>query len=370
MMTLFILSFAPGYGGAERSIELILRRMPNNIQLRVYAENAFHLERLSQPDALPTNARLMRISRTTTIWGRRIAALRLAIDCLRHPQATLLINTHASALVAAMAAKVVPRLGKRCHIYVRDFLWGDLDYIFGRLSGAKILAPSAVVGERAGYLTPFHLEPTGVMPLSIVPDMVEIPTGPLSYEGPLLHLATVNPWKGHVDLMMALQRLKNNGLTVSAHSHGVVGNVDLNARLSRLIDKLEIGDCYALCSYVADPAALLRECRAVVVPSVSHSGGPETFGRAVIEAWAYQKPVVAYASGAIARLVDDGVDGLLVPEGDIQALGDALHLLSVSPELSKRLGQAGHDKVRRQYEAGAVTQRLLQSLVKSTKAKL
>jgi glycosyltransferase involved in cell wall biosynthesis len=359
---LFILSMASGYGGAERSIELILRHLPACVAVRVYAESEFHLDRLTQPGALLGNAGLVRISSTSTIWARRIAALRLAFDCWRYPQAKLLINTAASAHVAAMAAKFIPGLGHRCHIYVRDFLWNDLDYIFGRLRGAKVFVPSAVVVERLGYLTPFYLAPVGTCPVNIVPDMVEIPSGPVSYEGPLLHLASVNPWKGHVDLMMALRMLKQRGQAISAKSHGVIGNVALNTRLHQLVDLLEISDCYALCDYVADPGELLRECGAVVVPSVSHSGGPETFGRAVIEAWAYRKPVVAYASGAVAQLVEDGVDGLLVPEGNVQALSDALQRLSDSPELSKRLGEAGHDKVRRLYEASAVTRRLLEAL--------
>jgi glycosyltransferase involved in cell wall biosynthesis len=362
MKMLFILSIASGYGGAERSIELIMSHIPKDLALRVYAENEFHLDRLTQPGTLPVDARLISISSTSTIWGLRIAALRLAFDCLRYPHATLLINTHASALVAAMTAKFLPGLGHRCHIYVRDFLWREHDYIFSRLSGVNVLVPSAVVAERLGYLTPFYLEPIGAIPFSIVPDMVKIPSGPVNYDGPILHLATVNSWKGHSDLMMALRMLKQKGQTVSVKSHGVVGNAALNTRLHRLVDQLEISDCYALCPYVADPDALLRECRAVVVPSVSHSGGPETFGRTVIEAWAYRKPVVAYASGAVAHLLEDGVDGLLVPEGDIHALSDALNRLTNSPELSKQLGEAGYDKVSRLYEASTVTRRLLKSL--------
>jgi glycosyltransferase involved in cell wall biosynthesis len=100
----------------------------------------------------------------------------------------------------------------------------------------------------------------------------------------------------------------------------------------------------------------------VVVPSVSHSGGPETFGRTVIEAWAWRKPVVAYACGAVAGLIEDGVDGLLVPEGDVEALAEALHRLSTAPDLCRRLGEAGHARVLRDYEAGAVTRRLLDAL--------
>lgn len=363
MRQLIVLSMAAGYGGAERSMELILRHAPADVVLKVYAESPFHLQRLSRAGALPRGAKLVRVADTGSKWGRRQAAMRLALDCLRHPEAVLLINTHASALVASMAARLVPELGRRSHLYVRDFLWSDLDFIFSRLAGARVLVPSSAVLERRPYLAPFHVQPIGPAVCSVIPDMVGIPSEPVRYDGPLLHLATVNHYKGHVDLMLALHELKSQGRGLSARSHGVVGSASLNAHLHRFIDTLGIGDCYSLSAYVEDPQALLRDCSAVVVPSVSHSGGPETFGRAVIEAWAHRKPVVAYACGAVAGLVEDGVDALLVPEGNVAALAGAMRRLTDSPELGRRLGEAGYAKVCRHYEVTAVTRRLMDELL-------
>lgn len=77
---------------------------------------------------------------------------------------------------------------------------------------------------------------------------------------------------------------------------------------------------------------------------------------------AYRKPLVAYASGAIAHPLNDSVDGLLMPEEDIQALSYVLHRLTNSPEPRKRLGEAGYEKVSYFYEASAVTQHLMESL--------
>jgi len=101
----------------------------------------------------------------------------------------------------------------------------------------------------------------------------------------------------------------------------------------------------------------------VVVPSVSHSGGPETFGRVTIEAWSYRKPVIAFASGASIELIEDGVDGLLVPEGDTLALARAIDRLNDCPQWCRRLGEAGHAKVLQRYEAAAVTGRLIERLL-------
>src|SRR5690606_38244007 len=94
----------------------------------------------------------------------------------------------------------------------------------------------------------------------------------------------------------------------------------------------------------------------------SHSGGPETFGRAIIEAWAHRKPVIAFAAGAPARLIAHEQDGLLVPEADVEALAAALARLWGDPDLCRRLGEAGYRKAAARYEAKAVTHQLVDAL--------
>lgn len=363
MKVLFILSIASGYGGAERSVEIILRHLSADIQVRVFAANPLHLEQLARPGALGSNVTLVRVPGGETLTHRRLSALRLVVDYLRYRPDAVLLNTQASALIAAMSARFVRSLGARSHLYVRDFLWRDIDFIFARLRGARVLVPDPVVTERLGYLSPFHLQPFGTSPWSVVPDMVEVDHGRLSYEGPILHLATVNPWKGHVELAVALQQLHAQGRPVSLVSCGMRTDPVLWTRLVTLVDHLGIGASYRFIEHLPDPGPLLRTCRAVVVASVSHSGGPETFGRTVIEAWAHRKPVIAYAAGAPARLITHEVDGLLVPPGDTRALGEALSRLASSPALCRRLGDAGHVKVSQAYEAGQVTRRLLAHLV-------
>jgi len=222
--------------------------------------------------------------------------------------------------------------------------------------------PSKVVAERPGYLFPFHIGPNrrGV---TVLPDMVEMPANePAVYDGPYLHLAAVNSFKGHVELMLAVHRLKSAGHAISVRSVGHNANERLHRHLVALGDTLGIGLEFALQDYVADPGALLKQCRAVLVSSVSHSGGPETFGRTIIEAWAHKKPVIAFAAGAPAHLIAHEQDGLLVPEGDVAALADALVRLRSDSELCRRLGEAGYRKAMEKYEARAVTRRLLGEL--------
>jgi glycosyltransferase involved in cell wall biosynthesis len=86
-----------------------------------------------------------------------------------------------------------------------------------------------------------------------------------------------------------------------------------------------------------DVAAALDRATLLVLPS-----WPEGLGRVVIEAFARGRGVVATAAGGILDLVDDGVEGILVPRGDEDALVVALVRVLSDRELAARLGAAAH----------------------------
>ena len=67
--------------------------------------------------------------------------------------------------------------------------------------------------------------------------------------------------------------------------------------------------------------AALAHIDVVVVPSLWY----ETAALVIQEAFAARVPVVASRIGALGERVRDGVDGRLVPPGDVAALHDLLH---------------------------------------------
>lgn len=361
MKNIFLVSVATGYGGAERSLELIVSNVPSDVRVWVFAGHAEHLARLEQ-GGLPVNVSLIRIGEIHSLLGRRRAALRLLRACWRHRPEAILLNTHGSALLAAMAARWMPTLGRRCSLYVRDFQWTDLNYIFTRLRGCAVIVPNESVAARAGYLNPWYLGSSGKHSCVVVPDMVQTLPGAVGDQGYFLHLATINPWKGHVDLIMAAGQLADEGDAVTLRSFGLVADQSLRERLVELVSRLGLQAQVTLMDYQADPLEALQRCRAVVVPSVSHSGGPESFGRCIIEAWACGKPVIAYAAGGPARLIRDEVDGLLVKEGDIAGLAEAMRRLHQDAALSSRLGAAGRLRAE-DYAASRVVPRLFDHLL-------
>ena len=80
------------------------------------------------------------------------------------------------------------------------------------------------------------------------------------------------------------------------------------------------------------------------------------FSRPIIEGWAYRKPVVSVRDRFTAPLVTDGVNGLLVEPGNIEACRQAMTALLNDAERSRRMGEAGHEIYRQRFSPDAVTE--------------
>lgn len=63
----------------------------------------------------------------------------------------------------------------------------------------------------------------------------------------------------------------------------------------------------------------------------------EPFGLVILEALGLGIPVIASAEGGPSEIIEDGVSGLLFPQGDAQALRDAILRLMSDPDLYGRL---------------------------------
>jgi glycosyltransferase involved in cell wall biosynthesis len=77
---------------------------------------------------------------------------------------------------------------------------------------------------------------------------------------------------------------------------------------------------------------------------VVHASGREPFGMVIAEAMAMGKPVVASAAGGPSELIDDGVNGLLFPSGEADALAESMSRLLGDPALAERLGEAARTR--------------------------
>ncbi len=90
-----------------------------------------------------------------------------------------------------------------------------------------------------------------------------------------------------------------------------------------------------------------RSARAVVLPSRTAA---ESFGMVLIEAMACGTPVIGSDIGGIPHVIDVGVDGLIVPPGNIAALATALRRVLQNPDEADAMGRNGRRKATVSYD--------------------
>ena len=124
-------------------------------------------------------------------------------------------------------------------------------------------------------------------------------------------------------------------------------------RMEQLAATMGLGDRVLFTGFVDDPRALVQAATMVVLPSRS-----EGMPRALLEAAACGKPVVAYRIPGVAEVVSDGIEGRLVPLGDVGALAAAALELLGDPDLARGMGMRGRRRVETQHEAGDFARRI------------
>jgi glycosyltransferase involved in cell wall biosynthesis len=168
----------------------------------------------------------------------------------------------------------------------------------------------------------------------------------------LVCVANIRPAKGHEVLLDAAHLLKWESFSFSLW---LVGDGDLRPAIEAKVRASDLNQHVRLLGRRADIPDILADADIFVL--ASHWEG---MPGAIMEAMAAQLPVVATRVGGIPELVVEGETGLLVPPGDAAALATALKRLLTNPDLRRRMGQAGHqritthfrleDKVREQEE--------------------
>lgn len=235
---------------------------------------------------------------------------------------------------------------------------GDLVIATSQFVAGMIASRHGVSSDR------IRIIPRGVDPAVFDPDQVG--TGRLAKLAQIWRLpdgrptivlpARVTRWKGGTILIEALARMQRTD-AVAILVGSDQGRSSFSEQLVRQAERLGVADRVRLVGHCDDmPAALLL---ADVV--VSASTQPEAFGRAVIEAQAMGRMVIATDHGGAAETVMHGTTGWRVPPGDAAALAMALdHALGLSQEWRDWMGAASRASVMSHYSLDAMQQATLQ----------
>jgi len=162
----------------------------------------------------------------------------------------------------------------------------------------------------------------------------------------ILFVRRIEPLKGIETLIRAIALLYNRGiLTRCAHYLVIIGgdtsdtDTAMNSELQRLkglAHEIGIGELVLFLGKRSQCSLPYYYSAAQLLVMPSHY---ESFGMVALEAMACGTPVVASQVGGLAYLVQDGVTGFGVPDGDPEALAAKLACLVCHEEMRNQMGE-------------------------------
>jgi glycosyltransferase involved in cell wall biosynthesis len=169
--------------------------------------------------------------------------------------------------------------------------------------------------------------------------------------------------KGFDYLIDACALMKRAGQRFQCVIVGERGD-DFDDRFDQISEKaraLGLDDSVSLLDAVTQDElkAIYRRATVFVLPCrVTSDGDRDGIPNVLAEAMAMGIPVVSTAISGIPELVDDGVDGLLVPEKDSAALAEAVQRLLSRPDLRDRLSRESRKKICSCFDSRKTTSAL------------
>jgi glycosyltransferase involved in cell wall biosynthesis len=183
--------------------------------------------------------------------------------------------------------------------------------------------------------------------------------------GPVLGVvAQLTPWKAQDDAVRIVAALRASHPDIQLLLAGSAKFVSRATRydnrafvgsLVTLIRENELEDRVHLLGERDDVPAILAALDVLLLPSWE-----EPFGRAVAEGMAMGVPVAATSVGGPREILDDGVEGLLLPPQDPDAWARALAPLLDRPARLSAMGRAGRERAARDLDVPAHVERVLE----------
>ena len=156
--------------------------------------------------------------------------------------------------------------------------------------------------------------------------------------------ARIENLKGQKYLIEACRKLRNKIKSFHILLAGEIVDFSYLIKCQKIAKESGINERVIFLGNLDDVNQLLYEADICVLPSLF-----EAFPRAVIEAMAFGKPIIATDVGGCSEAFENGISGFLVPPKNSDALADKILLLAKSKNLRKKIGTAGRCKVEKEF---------------------
>jgi glycosyltransferase involved in cell wall biosynthesis len=178
--------------------------------------------------------------------------------------------------------------------------------------------------------------------IEVLPHFQKVPmqySPGVAADAPILYFGRLSPEKGLVDLLHAMQRLPHIRLRIA-------GEGPQRAELVAMVENLGLANV----EFIGRVGRVVLDdeisaSRFTVFPSRAY----ETFGKSILESYAWGRAVVASDLGSRRELIQDGETGMLFRTGDIDHLVEVISFLDRHPRLAREMGEAGRALVLEKY---------------------
>jgi glycosyltransferase involved in cell wall biosynthesis len=158
----------------------------------------------------------------------------------------------------------------------------------------------------------------------------------------------LNRVKGHNYLIETVEQLRKQGFDIRLQIAGEdeQGGSGYHQELEKIIREKSLSESIELLGAVPEPRIRqgLEEAHIFALASLN-----EGTSIAIMEALAMEMPVIVTAVGGTPDMVDDGVDGILVPAKQPAAMTDAISNVLQNPELALNLSRESRKKIAAKY---------------------
>lgn len=357
MKSLFVLSNASGYGGAEKSIEVFISHLSNRYNITIFVENHTHIEELkSIKKEKQASYEIVSLSEGKGILTTIKNCFQIYKQCREYRPEYILANTNKAGFYLAILS-YLGITNNKIFLYIRDFQWKYLEFILEKLQKAYILIPSGAVLEKEEYLFELVREKKVFAVADPCSERTELNgIGKCKY---ILCLANLSKWKGINYLVSSYEKCKAYDKKIPMIICGNIMDIYYYGEIQGMIRDKKLQDNIKILPFQSNVANLYNDALFVVNSSISEYGGPETFGRTIIEAWSYKKPVISFQCGGPKYIIENGIDGFLVEEKNICQFAEVMNILIDDDLLRKKMGEAGYEKVCKEFSAKNITEKLV-----------
>jgi glycosyltransferase involved in cell wall biosynthesis len=162
-----------------------------------------------------------------------------------------------------------------------------------------------------------------------------------------LQISSFEPYKGHVYTIKAFKKLLEN-MTAKKPKLILAGGGALLQSIKELVSKEGLNDSVDFVGWVNHQEAiiLLSKANVFVQHSVTENGATEGIPNSLMEAMAMELPVISTYHAGIPELVENGVNGFLVAERDIDQYAKKMLEIMEWPTRIK----INREKIQKEFE--------------------